>query len=81
MNFLSIAHKKYKYCNIRKRVYDVMNIYIAIGFIKKVKTTFYVNENTMIKPLLARKNDQNDDKKFMSAKQDIFLSKIEELVF
>lgn len=44
MTFLTQKNQKKKFFNIRKRVYDVMNIFIALKMVTKVKSIFYLRK-------------------------------------
>lgn len=79
MAFVSNSNKNNKFFNIRKRVYDVMNIFIALGMVLKNKTTFSINQKQTLPGFLGSQKPKNEGG-FLTQKQDKFLTKIEALV-
>ena len=73
------ANAKNKFMNIRKRVYDVLNIFISLGMLKKVRGVFNIQPRGAKGNLLTG-SQVGKNLSLLSAKKNIFLTKMEEMV-
>jgi len=77
MAFLSHANKKCKFLNMRKRVYDVLNIFISLKVLQKMTNWFHILPRKDRGGLLAA---SAKDKAFLTPKESEFFAKVEEMV-
>ncbi len=76
---------KYDGLNIRKRLYDVLNIFIAIKFIRKIRSKFAINQDAFLKPqepelTLSRRNSKAQTQPQFKAVVKSFAKKHEEFL-
>ena len=83
MRFLTKGKRTSKYYNMRKRVYDVVNIFIALKIVSKVKSLFLVSQKDLERGPRKIGGDGLKKKKTKSiafVPREKFLNKLEELV-
>lgn len=73
------ANAKNKFMNMRKRVYDVLNIFISLGILKKVHGVFHIQPRGAKGNLLVGPQSGKNGS-ILSAKKNKFLTKMEEMV-
>lgn len=79
MVFLSQHNQKSKFMNMRKRVYDVLNIFISLKVLKKAANWFHILPRKERGGLFQSPN-AGKGKSFLSPKEEQFFAKVEEMV-
>lgn len=70
---------EYKNMNLKKRLYDVLNIFIALEYLNKEKSAFKINEHAFINAVPPSLSGKSGPQARFSAKQEKFLSMVAQL--